>query len=56
MRLTIRPSIKMNKEIRNEFSKKIKWEEKDLNLKNLWKESINNYVKDFDLNLSNDKK
>ena len=55
-RLTIRPSIRMNKEIRNEFSKKIKWEEKDLNLRNLWNESFKNYVKDLDLNLSNDKK
>ena len=55
-RLTIRPFIRINIEIRYEFSKKIKWEEKDLNLRNYWNESFKNYVKVLDLNLSNEKK
>ena len=46
----------MNKNIKNEFSKKINWEEKELNLRNLNNESFKNYVKDLDLNLIKDKK
>ena len=50
-KLIIRSSIKINKNIKNKFSKKINWEEKELNLRNLNNESFKNYEKDLDLNL-----